>query len=103
MDFRSLKEGRGRFRISVTEEGELVGVAWHPTISVPTREGKDAMKKAGGKGEFDMMIMREGPRAMVDKTLPSAKGKKKGDGAKGEGTGSDGEGEEEVEKTFLQK
>ena len=103
VDFRSLKEGRGRFRVSVTEEGELVGVAWHPTISVPTKEGKEAMKKVGGKGEFDMMIMREGPRAMVDRTLPTAKGKKKSEGIKGEGTGPDGEGEEEVEKTFLQK
>ena len=103
VDFRSLKEGRGRFRISVTEEGELVGVAWHPTVSVPTREGKEAMKRVGGKGEFDMMIMREGPRAMVDKTLPSVKGKKKSEGVKGEGTGPDGEGEEEAEKTFLQK
>ena len=103
MDFGSLKEGRGRFRISVTEEGELVGVTWHPTVSVPTREGKEAMKRVGGKGEFDMMIMREGPRATVDRTLPSVKGKKKGDGVKGEGTGPDGEGEEEPEKTFLQK
>ncbi|KAG6991040.1 hypothetical protein G7Y79_00058g091340 [Physcia stellaris] len=103
VDFVSLKEGRGRFRVSVTEEGELVGVAWHPTVSVPTKEGKEAMKRVGGKGEFDMMIMREGPRATVDRTLPSVKGKKKGDGVKGEGTGSDGEGEEEPEKTFLQK
>ena len=73
-----------------------MGVGWHPTISVPVKEKE---KKVGGKGEFDMLVMREGPRATVDKTLPVAKGKKKA-----EGTAQNGEeGEEEVEKTFLQK
>ena len=73
-----------------------MGVGWHPTASVPVKEKE---KKVGGKGEFDMLVMREGPRAMVDKKLPAAKGKKKA-----EGPGQNGEGgEEEVEKTFLQK
>ncbi|KAL8790553.1 MAG: hypothetical protein Q9195_006297 [Heterodermia aff. obscurata] len=96
VDLKSLREGRGRFRISVSEEGALIGVGWHPTPSVPVKEKE---KKVGGKGEFDMLVMREGPRAMVDKTLPAAKGKKKAETAGESGE----EGEEEVEKTFLQK
>lgn len=103
MDLKSLREGRGRFRVSVTEEGELVGVGWHPVVSVPSEEGKEAMKEVGGKGEFDMLVVREGPRAMVDRMAPVGKGRKKAKGAKGEGEGMGEEGEEEVEKTFLQK
>lgn len=75
-------------------------MAWHPTTSVPVEDEVDAAKKVGGKGEFDMLVMREGPRAVVDRTLPTAKGKKKAEAVKGEGAD---EGEEEVEKTFLQK
>ena len=99
-DLKSLREGRGRFRISVSEEGNLLGVAWHPTTSVPAKEAGEGAKKVGGKGEFDMLVMSEGPRAVVDRTLPAAKGKKKAEEVKGEGVE---EGEDEVEKSFLQK
>lgn len=96
VDLKSLREGRGRFRISVSEEGVLAGAGWHPTASVPVKEKEN---KVDGKGEFDMLVTREGPKAMVDQTLPAAKGKKKAEVA-----GQNGEeGEEEVEKTFLQK
>lgn len=100
-DLKSLREGRGRFRITVSEEGELLGVAWHPAVSVPAKEKGDGVTKEGGSGEFDMLVMREGPRAMVDRTLPVGNGKKKVEGKTADGAG--GEGEEEVEKTFLQK
>ena len=79
----------------------MLGAGWHPTSTMPTKEGDRAARKVGDSGEFDMLVAREGPTAMVDRNLPGAKGKKKAQGSQAEGTGE--EGEEEVEKTFFQK
>lgn len=104
---------KGRFRITVNAEGEVLSASWHAylpknaaTKGVLNGKGKDS-EIASGRGDFDIMTVKPAPGVVFD--VPT-KGKSAvaGIGAAlgiGEQTGQTGqEGEEEVvEKTFLQK
>jgi len=87
---QSLAKGEGRFKIVVTQEGELLGASWRAMRG-------EANGKGNGKGEFEMVVQQQGVRAVIEKAAVGGKGKKAGE-QKGEGE----EGEVE-EKTFLQK
>jgi hypothetical protein len=88
-NLESLCKGEGRFRIVVTEEGELLGGSW--------RGGVGGKGRGEGKGDFEMVVQEMGVRAMIEKAAVGGKGKKV---VEGKGEGEEGEGEE---KTFLQK
>ncbi len=94
--------------------GEAVAAsyhAWLPKSKSRASNGKTSLKatdendygdnKSGGKGDFDILTIKQPPPVIFDKPV---KGKGKG-GAAGAGAGGvGGEGEGEVEeKTFLQK
>jgi len=86
-NLESLCKGEGRFRIVVTEEGELLGAGWRAVVG-----GK---VKGNGRGDFEMVVQERGTRAMIEKAAAAGgKGKKAVEGKE--------EGEAE-EKTFLQK
>lgn len=94
---------RGRFRVVLDREGEVVGASWHSYLArgglPPSAAGKGKGKGQsveGGKGDFDVLTTKPAPSVVFEK---AAKGKT---GAGAGVVGQEGE-EEEVEKTFFQK
>ncbi len=65
-----------------------------------TKKKKKKIESDSPKGEFELLVAKEGPKVVLDRVL-----RKGGLGAKGAGAaGQQGEeGEEVVEKTLLQK
>ena len=82
---------RGRFFITVTEQGLLRGATWS---AVPKAAGFD------GRGDFDMKVINEGPRPIFEAPALSKGGKVGSQQAQSQGNGEE---EEEPERTFLQK
>ena len=82
---------RGRFTITVTEEGAVRSASWS---AIP----KSA--DFAGQGDFDTEIIREGPRPIIEVAPPSKGGRAGASQSQGERAGDE---EEEPEKTFLQK
>lgn len=76
----------------------MLGVNWHAGIveGVGAKSKKNNGRQSGGYGEFELLVAKEGPRAVLERG--GGKGK-----AAGTGTGRAEDGEEEVEKTFFQK
>ena len=83
---------RGRFALTVTEQGDVQSASWSAIA-------KDA--DFDGQGDFDMKIIREGPRPIMEVTPPPTKSGRAG-AQQGQSQGA-GEEEEAMEKTFLQK
>ncbi|KAL8674078.1 MAG: hypothetical protein Q9168_001513 [Polycauliona sp. 1 TL-2023] len=96
---------KGRFRIVVTKQGEILSVSWRPWLPNPSSSVKDDEKRyqEGGRGDFDVVVQSQAPGIWVDK--PVTKGRAKAAaGEAQEGKGKEGEEDEEVEeKSFLQK
>ncbi len=91
-NLESLWKGEGRFRIVVTEEGELLGAGWRGVVGGKVKAKGDG---GNGRGDFEMVVQERGTRAVIEKAAAAGgKGKKAGEGKE--------EGEAE-EKTFLQK
>lgn len=101
-DLASLIKGEGKFKIVVTEAGDIVGGSWRGMIGGSSggekEVGKQGKKDSSGKGDFEMVVQREGVRAVIEKAASGQKTKK----VEGQ---VQAEGEEEVveEKTLLQK
>jgi len=121
-DAKSVKEGRvrtsatatngfcapykGRFRITVNNEGDVVGASWHAYL--PTTSATKSASNGKGKtteatitrGDFDINTVKPAPGVVFDaptkgKGLAAAAGAALGGGTEGE--------EEPADKTFLQK
>ena len=98
---------KGRFRITVNSEGDVVGASWHSYLPIasqtkPTSNGKEKDEEAtDGRGDFDVVTVKPAPGVVFD-TPAKGKGAVAGAGP-AQGVGTDGEEEEVVEKTFLQK
>jgi hypothetical protein len=91
----------GRFQLTVGRDGEVLGASWHAGFVVgDTKTKKKKIEGDGPKGEFELLVAKEGPKVVLDRAV-----RKGGLGAKGAGAaGQQGEeGEEVVEKTLLQK
>ena len=74
-----------------------MAASWHAWLAKPNSDGQNNNKKPGGRGDFDILTIKQQPPIIFDKP---AKGK---GGATAAGAGAvEGEGEVE-EKTFLQK
>lgn len=91
---------KGRFRLVVTRSGEVLGVSWHATVATTTKtiigaagdiSTTTTTTSAGRKGEFDLLVEKQGPRPVVEKFI-----------VKGQPTVNE-EGEEVVEKTLFQR
>ncbi|KAI4090817.1 MAG: hypothetical protein LQ339_008256 [Xanthoria mediterranea] len=99
---------QGRFRIVVTNDGELLSVSWSswlPSPSSMTMAVKDDEKRyqEGSRGDFDVVVQSQAPGVWADKPATKVKGKA-ASGKTEEGKGKEGEEEEEVdERSFLQK
>ena len=75
----------GRFRILITQEGEVLGASWHAS---PSSSNKPTLRE--GQGDFDIVLVEKGPQ--ITGLEPEKK------------IGADGKADGEVEeKTFLQK
>lgn len=100
---------KGRFRLVVTKNGQVLGASWHAAAhAVTTIGGGDSSSssssssatvagvggsKRGRKGEFDLLVERQGPRPVLEKFI-----------IKGQPTVTvNEEGEEVVEKTLFQR
>ncbi|KAL8996063.1 MAG: hypothetical protein Q9169_004339 [Polycauliona sp. 2 TL-2023] len=97
---------RGRFRIVVTRQGEVLSVSWRswlPNSSSPIVKEDERRYQEGGRGDFDIVVQSQAPGVWVDK--PATKGRAKAAGGKAEeGKGKEGDEEEEVdERSFLQR
>ena len=101
---------RGRFRITVTPAGEVVGASWRAwRVGGGGGEEEDdddvgrRRREREGRGDFDVVIMKQAPGVVFDK---GGKGKgvasAGGEGGMGVG-GKEGDEGEGAEKTFLQK
>lgn len=62
------------------------------------KEGKERYEE-GGKGDFDLVLVKDAPRPYAGDAAAGGKGRTQGQAREGE----EGEEEEVVEKTFLQK
>lgn len=83
---------KGRFRLIVTRSGEVLGVSWHATVTTIGAAGDSSTAgNRGTKGEFDLLVEKQGPRPVLEKFL-----------VKGQPTVNE-EGEEVVEKTLFQR
>ena len=94
-DLQSLSKGEGRFKVVVTEAGDLLGASWRGLVGT----GETGNPRKDGKGEFEIVVQREGVRAVIEKLVGKGKVAPKA----GDQQGIEGEGEEVEEKTFLQK
>lgn len=81
---------KGRFRLAVTRSGEVLGVSWHATATTTTIGAAGAGNR-GRKGQFDLLVEKQGPRPVLEKFI-----------VKGQPTVNE-EGEDVVEKTLFQK
>lgn len=94
---------QGRFSLAVGRDGEALGASWHAGLVVGgSEEGvkKKQKKKKNGledrNGEFELLVAKEGPNVMLDRSV--------GKTGRGAGVGTkDEEGEEVVEKTLFQR
>lgn len=94
----------------------MLGASWHSWV--PTEKAKAAGEaesraqarlkgvkegeeryEEGGKGDFDLVLVKDAPRPHAGDAAVSGKGRTQGQAREGE----EGEEEEVVEKTFLQK
>lgn len=82
---------RGRFTVTVTETGDVQSASWSAVA-------KNA--NFDGHGEFDLKIIREGPKPIIEAAPLPKSGRTGAQQGQGQSTGEE---EEEVEKTFLQK
>jgi len=76
----------GRFRITVTPEGEVLGASFHASL----RNGEKEAGVGEERGDFDMLVVEKGPEIVGLEPEKKA-------GVQGK------DGEEVEEKTFLQK
>ncbi|KAL9611144.1 MAG: hypothetical protein Q9167_004197 [Letrouitia subvulpina] len=107
---------KGRFRLMVDAEGQVLGASWHSWV--PTEKAKAAAHtetqaqaklkgvkegeeryEEGGKGDFDLVLVKDAPRPHAGDGAAGGKGRTQGIAREGE----EGEEEEVVERTFLQK
>jgi len=82
---------KGRFRLIVTRSGEVLGVSWHATVTTTGAGDISTAGNRGTKGEFDLLVEKQGPRPVLEKFV-----------VKGQPTVNE-EGEEVVEKTLFQR
>lgn len=91
---------KGRFRLVVTRSGEVLGVSWHATATttkigaagdIPTTTAGAGNNRNRRKGEFDLLVEKQGPKPVLEKFI-----------VKGQPTVNE-EGEEVVEKTLFQR
>lgn len=91
---------KGRLKLVVTRSGDVLGASWRAALATgPSASGEGKPAKANesgnGKGDFDLLVEKEGPRPLFEKVVP------KGPSGKPVVVGEDGE--EVEEKTLLQK
>lgn len=83
----------------VNRSGDVLGASWRAGLSTASLSGEQKLVKAKesgkGKGDFDLLVEREGPRPFFEKI--AVKGSSGGRVVVGE------DGEEVEEKTLLQK
>lgn len=98
---------KGRLRVVVTGEGEVLGVGWRAWVPMKEEEKGEGEERyrEGGRGDFDVVVQARAPGVWVDKAIGKGKGRAAvGEGKTGkEGGGGEEEEEEGVEKSFLQK
>lgn len=75
----------------VTRSGEVLGVSWHATVTTIGAGDSATAGIRGRKGEFDLLVEKQGPRPVLEKSV-----------VKGQLIVNE-EGEEVVEKTLFQK
>ena len=89
---------RGRFRLVVSKEGEVLGASWKSWLprdgnAAESSERKDRRKE---RGEFDLVMQKRPAGVVFDKPKTNAR-------PAGAGAGVEGGEEEVVEKTMFQK
>ncbi|MCJ1263018.1 hypothetical protein MMC22_002888 [Lobaria immixta] len=90
---------KGRLRLVVTRSGDVLGASWQASLATAPSSGEQKAVKAtesgNGKGDFDLLVEKEGPRPFFEQI--TSKGPNGGRVVVGE------DGEQLEEKTLLQK